>query len=90
LLGLQAAATGRTVKLEELVDIAAAATEGDEDAEVKSCGSGWELLYCGETSFDTMGLKVVGRAQGKPGVPKASSALAAVEEEAAPTNITCS
>jgi hypothetical protein len=33
LLWLQAAATGRTVKLEELADIAAAATEGDEDAE---------------------------------------------------------
>ena len=37
------------MKLEELADIAAAATEGDEDAEVKSCGSGWERLYCGRT-----------------------------------------
>jgi len=62
------------VKLEELADIAATATEGDEDAEVKSCGSGWERLYCGRTSFDTMGPKVVGRAQGKPGVPNAIAA----------------
>ncbi|RLM64376.1 hypothetical protein C2845_PM16G22990 [Panicum miliaceum] len=45
-------------------DAAAAAAEGDEDAEAKGSGSGWELLYCGGTSFDTMGRKVVGGAQG--------------------------
>ena len=45
-------------------DAAAAAAEGDEDAETKGSASGWELLYCGGTSFDTMGRKVVGGAQG--------------------------
>ncbi|AQK46966.1 Protein RCC2 [Zea mays] len=43
---------------------AAAATEGDEKTEAKDSGSGWELLYCGGTSFDAMGRKVVGGAQG--------------------------
>ncbi|CAL5014343.1 unnamed protein product [Urochloa decumbens] len=45
-------------------DAAAAAAEGDEKAEAKGSGSGWELLYCGGTSFDSMGRKVVGGAQG--------------------------
>jgi hypothetical protein len=43
---------------------AAAAAEGDEKTEAKGTGSGWELLYCGGTSFDAMGRKVVGGAQG--------------------------
>jgi hypothetical protein len=43
---------------------APAAAEGDEKAEAKGSGSGWELLYCGGTSFDSMGRKVVGGAQG--------------------------
>nr|CAB3486058.1 unnamed protein product [Digitaria exilis] len=45
-------------------EAAAAAAEGDEKAEAKGSGSGWELLYCGGTSFDSMGRKVVGGAQG--------------------------
>ena len=45
-------------------DAAAAAAEGDEDAETKGSASGWELLYCGGTSFDNMGRKVVGGGQG--------------------------
>ncbi|KAL6651575.1 hypothetical protein ACP70R_010500 [Stipagrostis hirtigluma subsp. patula] len=35
----------------------AAAAEGEEKAEAAGGGSGWELLYCGGTSFDTMGRK---------------------------------
>ncbi|CAN6241350.1 unnamed protein product [Urochloa humidicola] len=45
-------------------DAAAAAAEGDEKVESKGSDSGWELLYCGGTSFDSMGRKVVGGAQG--------------------------
>ncbi|XP_062185049.1 uncharacterized protein LOC133888725 isoform X1 [Phragmites australis] len=41
-----------------------AAAEGEEKAEAKGSGSGGELLYCGGTSFDTMGRKVVGGQQG--------------------------
>ncbi|WVZ87557.1 hypothetical protein U9M48_034176 [Paspalum notatum var. saurae] len=46
-------------------DAAAAVAEGDEKkAEAKGSDAGWELLYCGGTSFDNMGRKVVGGAQG--------------------------
>ena len=31
---------------------------------MKGSASGWELLYCGGTSFDNMGRKVVGGGQG--------------------------
>ncbi|KAG8043818.1 hypothetical protein GUJ93_ZPchr0458g22597 [Zizania palustris] len=43
----------------------AAAAEGEEKGDAKDAGAGGgELLYCGGTSFDTMGRKVVGGAQG--------------------------
>ncbi|KAJ1273314.1 hypothetical protein BS78_06G270700 [Paspalum vaginatum] len=46
-------------------DAAAAVAEGDKkNAEAKGSDAGWELLYCGGTSFDNMGRKVVGGAQG--------------------------